>query len=144
MKKIIFFILFMFPFYIFSELIKEDRKIDEYGIPLKFINGYEIDLNLDKKIDMVIYVQIGEKYTLIAMLNKGEKYEGYILNESERLGRFFTDWQNEVTSKEAGPGQNNAKTYKIPGPCIVFSIPEVSSVVYYWDKGKFNEIWTSD
>jgi len=144
MKKIliyIFFIIFIYP--VFS------KDIMITGYPLEYYNGYTVDLNLDKKDDIILYFNMEKKYILLALLSEGNNYKSYILHKSKELNNIYIYELYSINEGIKGKRERTIKCkdelFKIPGPFIqLVNHKSKFKMIIYWDKGKFNEIWTSD
>jgi len=115
-------------------------KYEYDGEPLKYLSGYEYDLNLDGINETIIYLQINRKYLVIGLFKEKNTYISRVISESDFGGVLVCEFANTITSYE----NELVKIYACPGPFISIIYPPSAAVSYFWDKGKFNEIWTSD
>jgi hypothetical protein len=115
-----------------------------FGSPIKYVVGYEVDMNLDKYDDLVFLIETGEGYKLITLIKLKSGYKTYTLLNTKEKVIITCKFCKEIISTEAGKGKNNTHVLKIPGPFIEVSQPEGASSVFYWSKGKFIRVWVSD
>jgi hypothetical protein len=140
MKRIHIRLLFVFLFCASSVLALDSY----YGLPIKYVAGYEADLNLDHQNDLVFLIEKSEGYELTALIRIKNGYKAYTLLKTKEKVIVTCKFGKKIVSTEAGKGEGNARTYQIPGPYIEVSQPEGASSVFYWKKGKFYRVWISD
>jgi len=120
------------------------------NIPLGYYNGYVIDLNLDKKDDIVLFFKTESKYILIVLINEANNYKSYVLDEwniDTEYGNAYNMYvfpsyeKQKIMARRVPDAENKKEEIVIPSPFILLTIPESTSTLFYWDKGKFNQIW---
>jgi hypothetical protein len=114
-----------------------------YGEPLNYIIGFEHDLNADGKRDIVFQYFVEKHYLTLALLKQKDNYSVYLISKSIYKGFLECNFSKTLTFSTSDK-KGIAKTLNIPGPYISIIYAESSSVIYYWDKEKFHEVWTSD
>lgn len=112
------------------------------GKPLKYISGYEMDFNNDNETDIVILTETFFGRQLIVLMKTKKGYNTYVVSKGKsnmqlscRFGKYL---------KETVAGRGKGRIYKTPGAYIQLSLPECSSVAYFWNGNGFTEVWTSD
>jgi len=112
------------------------------GKPLKYISGYEMDFNNDNKLDIVFWVETSVGQQLIVLMKTEKGYNTYVISKGKsdmQLSCHFGKYLKETTA-----GRREGRIYETPGTYIQLSLPEGSSVAYFWDGKGFKEVWTSD
>ena len=109
---------------------------------LKYISSCEVDINNDGMSDIALLVETSAGRQLIALLKTTNGHDGYIvsmdkpgMNLSCHLGKTLT--RSRALNEEK-------KTYITPGTYLELTLPEGSSVAYFWNGHGFTEVWTSD
>lgn len=110
--------------------------------PLKYISSCEIDLNNDNKIDIVLLVDTIRGRELIVLMKTTDGYNSYLVSTGK--SDMFLSCHFGKYIKETSAGNKEGKIYDTGGTYIKMSLPESSSVVYFWNNNAFKEIWTSD
>ncbi len=92
--------------------------------------------NRDSRIDLLVVYSVEDEYvhSVLATLGADENgiYFGVVLEPAGEVHGFPLD------DDEPDP----VVTLRNPGVHLIYY--EKSSVLYYWDNGKFREFWTSD
>lgn len=114
------------------------------GRPLKFISGYEMDFNNDNEIDIVFLVETTVGHQLIVLMKTLKGYKTYVISKRTSGMILTCHFGKYVKETDAGKGKRKGRTYETPGTYIQLSLPEGSSVAYFWDGKGFKEVWTSD
>lgn len=94
--------------------------------------------------DAAVYFKVKEEYRLVALLNTGEKTEAVKLFSSKEKMTLSCRQGNSVKETQAGKGEKKSVEHKTNGTYIELTLPECSSVAFYYKDGKFHEVWTSD
>ena len=93
-----------------------NEKLDAETI--KYISSCELDLDNDNNTDLVLLIDTIRGRELIALIKIENGYKAYLISKG--------------------------KVYEINGAYIKLSVPESSSVVYFWTDSGFKEVWISD
>lgn len=112
------------------------------GMPLKYISSCELDLNNDGNPDIALLIETIRGRELIVLLRTTHGYNAYIVSKG-RPGMYLTCHFGKYV-KETAAGEGKGKIYETNGTFIKLTLPEGSSVVYFWDGRTFKEVWTSD
>lgn len=110
--------------------------------PLKYISSCETDINGDGNLDIALLLENLTGRQLIVLLKTTNGHDGYVvakdkpgMNLSCHLGKTLT--RSMALSEDK-------KTYTTPGAYLELTLPEGSSVAYFWNGSGFTEVWTSD
>jgi hypothetical protein len=114
------------------------------GLPLKYISSCEIDLNNDNKTDIVLLVDTYNGRELIVLLKIDGGYRAFLLSNDKPNVHLSCHYDRFIQETSAGKGKKNGKVYETNGTYIKLFQPESSSIVFFWDKNSFKEVWTSD
>jgi hypothetical protein len=115
------------------------------GTPYKYISSCEIDLNGDGLSDIAQLIESIRGRELIALLQTDSGYSACLISRNVPDGMFLScHFGNLIKETEAGTGHSDLKTYKTTGTYIKLYYPEGSSIGYYWNGNKFEEVWLSD
>lgn len=114
------------------------------GAPLKYISSCEIDLNHDNAPDIAFLVETLRGRELIVLMRSAQGYTAFTVSKDKSDMQLTCQFGMTVTETLAGKGKGSGKVYKTPGAYIKLTLPEGSSVVYFWNDKGFKEVWTSD
>jgi hypothetical protein len=114
------------------------------GAPLKYISSCEIDLNNDNTPDIAFLVETLRGQELIVLMRFAQGYTAFTISNSKPDMQLSCQFGDSVTETSAGKGKDSGKVYKTPGAYIKLTLPEGSSVVYFWNGKGLKEVWTSD
>ncbi|MFH1897406.1 MAG: hypothetical protein ABH886_04095 [Candidatus Desantisbacteria bacterium] len=109
---------------------------------LKYISGYEMDFNNDTETDIVFLTETLAGQQLIVLMKTKKGYNTYVISKGKsnmQLSCHFGKYLKETTA-----GRGKGRIYKTLGAYIQLSLPECSSVAYFWNGKGFTEVWTSD
>jgi hypothetical protein len=115
-----------------------------FASPLKYISGYELDLDNDGTLDIATLIETNKGIELIVILQKKSKNITYRLYEGNYSPILSYKFKNTVLETAAGPGKRKPIKHKIHGVYLALSFPESSSIAFFWDKDHFQEISISD
>ena len=113
---------------------------------LEYVYGCEIDLDGNHKDDLVILLntRLGRKL-VINMYKDPSSFFGYQIQDDISGMHLECMYGKIVRETAAGKGEKTPKDIVIPhGAYIVLSLPEASSVAYFWENGKFRSVWLAD
>ena len=113
------------------------------GTPLKYISSCEIDLNNDDEVDITLLVETVRGRELIALIKIENGYKAYLLSKGKEDMQLSCHFGREIKETSTGKGKRKGKVYEINGAYIKLTLPESSSVVYFWTDSGFKEVWTS-
>jgi hypothetical protein len=111
-------------------------------IPVKYISSCELDLNNDKKMDLALLAETTKGRELIVLMRANDGYKAFLLSKDKpdmNLSCHFGEFIKETLA-----GGGTGKMYQTGGTYIQLTLPESSSVVYFWNNNAFKEVWTSD
>lgn len=113
-------------------------------IPIKQISSCTIDLNADNKSDIALLFETDKGQELVVLMKTVDSYNVFIV--SKGMTNMYLSCYRGKSVKEtaAGKGQRKGKTYKTPGAYLKLTQPEGSSVVFFWNRNEFREVWTAD
>jgi len=134
MKTKLFFVCFMCILWKPTFSINEQ----EVGIPIKYISGFEIDLDSNGEYDTIVLIERSDGQELIVLMKKENKYIAHILAKGLRNELLATRWGNKEIIKSI-----SGTEYCINGPYIMLKHPEGPAVIYFWDERIFQEVWIS-
>ena len=100
----------------------------------------EIDLDGDEKVDLAFLEKNADKVQLVVKLSKSAAPQ--TLSQDVGGMKLYCQKGNKV--KETLAGDSKGRVFKTPGAYIELVMPEASSVAYFWNGNKFEEVWTSD
>ena len=115
------------------------------GNPLKYISSCELDFNNDNNPDIALLVEplIGGRQLIVLM--KTEKgYNAFLISKNIPNMHLTCHFGKMVKETDAGPGKRKGRIFKTPGTYLKLTLPEGSSVVYFWNGSRFKEVWTAD
>ena len=112
------------------------------GMPFKYISSCEIDLNGDKNADKAILIEGLKGRELLALISKPKGYDTYVVSTGKE--NMFLNCTIGISLKETIAAGEKGKVHKTPGAYLKLVKPESSAVAYYWNKGIFQEVWTSE
>jgi|GEM_PF-7087252 len=116
-----------------------------YGLPLKYITGYEIDLNNDNEPDIAMIIETSRGRELMALIKTAEGYNTFVLSEADSTMILLCQIGKTITETTAGTGHKaSGKVYQTPGTYLELSEPEGASVAFFWNGSGFTEVWTAD
>lgn len=109
---------------------------------LKYISSCEIDINNDGMPDIALLVETLTGRQLIALLKTTNGHDGYIVS-NDKSGMNLSCRFGKTLEKSMALGPEKKK-YMTPGTYLELTLPEGSSVAYFWNGHGFTEVWTSD
>lgn len=152
MKGYLIFLFFLLPFSRGGPILSSENT--ELKTGTLAVYGYHAFLDGDKKEDRVLLIKTSNGTEVIALLKRGNGYKTYKLFEGTikniSLEVVVADFVKET---KAGKGEKMGKIYKTPGAYVEVTIPEGSSIAYFWKKslipcfwsnGKFKKVFTAD
>lgn len=107
------------------------------GMPLKYISSCELDFNGDDKPDVALLVETIKDRELIVLVRTVNGYNAYLVSKGKSDMHLSCHFGESIKSLKG-------KVYNTPGTYIQLTLPEGSTVVYLWNKDKFQEVWISD
>ena len=110
--------------------------------PLKFLSSCEIDLNADSKVDIALLVDTVRGRELIVLINTGKGYSAFLLSSGTQFSILSCKFGPTVKETTAYPLKG--RVFKTNGTYLELGQPEGASVAYFWSKGGFQQVWTSD
>lgn len=116
----------------------------EAGLPVKFIEGCEVDLNNDGKHDVSLLIETSEGYQLIVLFSTAKGYDSHIVAKFDSKMNLSCAYGKTLESTVAGKGKIDRKLYDVNGPYLLLSLPESSAVAYFWNNNGFQEVWVRD
>lgn len=133
-------------FFIFFVIGLVTNSLSEVGSgePLKYIESCELDLNNDGDPDIAFLVETLKGRELIVLLGTKDGYKAFLLSRGKPNMYLSCHFGKYVEETAAGKGKEKGKIYKTNGTYLKLTQPEGSSVAYFWNKDKFQEVWTSD
>ncbi len=117
---------------------------DEVGLPVKFIEGCELDLNNDSKPDVSVLIETSEGFRLIVLFKTDNGYESHVVAKFDSKMNLSSHYGKTLKTTSAGKGDSVIKEYAVNGPYLLLSLPESSAVAYFWDQNHFQEVWVRD
>ena len=132
----------IFKFLISMSLLAIQLGFTGDGMPLKFISSCEMDFNQDGRSDKAFLVEGIPGRELLVLLAKKDGYETFVVSKGK--DRMFLHCEAGFEVKETIAINAKGKVYKTPGAYLKLVKPESSSVVYFWSKAGFQEVWTAD
>lgn len=112
------------------------------GMPFKYISSCELDLNGDQKADKALLIEGLNGRELLALLSKAKGYDTHVVVTGKENMFLTCKIGNEVKETIAGGGKG--RVYKTPGAYLELIKPESSAAAFFWSKGSFQEVWTTD
>ena len=116
--------------------------LSKTGKPLKYISGYEMDFNNDTKMDIAFLTETFFGRQLIVLMKTKKGYNAYVVSKEKSDMQLSCHFEKYL--KETVAGRGKGRIYKTPGNYIQLSLPEGSSVAYFWNGNGFTKVWTSD
>ena len=114
------------------------------GAPLKYISSCEIDLNNDGASDIALLVEMLRGRELIVLMRTTQGYSAFEVSTDKPNMHLSCHFGVSIIETSAGKGKGTGKVHNTPGAHIKLTLPESSSVVYFWNAKGFKEVWTSD
>lgn len=112
------------------------------GLPVRFLASCEIDLDADRRLDLVLSLQTVRGYETIALMAHEPGYTAHVLSVGQdKLG---LECRFGRTVKETTVGGGKGRIVETPGTYVVVNQPEGASAAYVWSKGSFLQVWLSD
>lgn len=126
------------------------RTKPEAKASLSIASSCAIDLDNDKRDDLVIVVKTREGAEVWALLRRGTNPEAHLLHrvgndKNPETPLLTCKTGGTITETLAGKGDRKTpRTFATNGKYVEIVYPECSSITYFWDKDHFTEVWTSD
>lgn len=114
------------------------------GLPLKYISSCELDLDSNDEPDIALLVETVRGRELIVLMKTTSGYNAFVVSRGKRDMDLSCHFGKSIRETTAGKGKKQGKIYETHGAYIQLTLPEGSSVVYFWDVNGFKEVWTSD
>lgn len=114
------------------------------GLPLKYISSCELDLDNNSEPDIALLVETIRGRELIILMKIASGYNSFVVSRGKPDMNLSCHFGKSIRETSAGKGKKQGKVYETPGTYIQLTLPEGSSVVYFWDGNGFKEVWTSD
>jgi len=114
------------------------------GAPVKYISSCEIDLNNDGASDIALLVETLRGRELIVLMRTTQGYSAFEVSTDKPNMQLSCHFGERIIETSAGKGKGTGKVHNTPGAYIKLTLPESSSVVYFWNAKGFKEVWTSD
>lgn len=130
-------------FVVFSISIRSFAEVGT-GMPVKYIASCEMDFNKDNVPDIALLFETSRERELVVLVNETSGYKAYIVSRGKPNMYLSCQFGNSIKETSSGEGNGGGKVYETPGTYIQLTQPEGSSVVYFWDKNSFKEVWVSD
>jgi len=112
------------------------------NLPIKYINGCQIDLDADGHYDLSLFIETLNGYELIILIKKEEGYKSYSFIENGNNLKLKGAYGYSI--RETTSGDSQGRTFKTNGTYLIIEQPESSQLAIFWDGKKFKTIWLSD
>ena len=112
------------------------------SIPVKYISGFEIDLDLNGKSDIALLVDNSNGCELIVLMRINEGYKSYLLFANCENMNLSCNYGSTLTETTAG--KYKGRKFTTNGTYLLLSQPESSKIAFFWEKNKFQEVWLAD
>lgn len=107
------------------------------GMPLKYISSCELDFNSDDEPDVALLVETIKNRELIVLIRTMDGYNTYLVSQGKSDMHLSCHFGKSIKNVKG-------KVYRTSGTYIQLTLPEGSTVVYFWNKNKFQEVWTGN
>ena len=117
------------------------------GLPIKFIQGCEADLNQDGVNDIALLYETSKNIELLVLLSDTSGgYTNFLISRDHvKYLNMYCQYGKQITETISGEGKKNKiKTHVTNGVYLVLMQPESSSRAFYWKDDKFIQVWMSD
>ena len=115
----------------------------ETGAPVKYISSCDIDLNNDGASDIALLIETIRGRELIVLIKTSNGYEPFLMSDIDNMN-LSCHFGKTITETKAGIGKRSGKIHNTQGTYIKLTLPEGSSLVYFWNGVGFEKVWTSD
>jgi hypothetical protein len=112
------------------------------GTPVKYISSCEIDLNHDNAPDIALLMETMRGRELIVLISRKNGYDAHLVSRGKPDMYLSCHFGKYV--KETAASGSKGRLVQTGGTYIKLTLPESSSVVYFWAENRFQEIWVSD
>ncbi len=133
----------LFSICLFSGVSSAESDIG-IGMPMKYISSCEIDLDNNNASDIALLVETVRDRELIVLMKGDKRYEAFLLTTGKKGMLLSCHFGKYVKETSAGRGKKEGKIFETLGTYVKLKQPEGATVVYFWHKNSFKEVWTAD
>lgn len=112
------------------------------GQPVKYMASCQIDLNADRRGDIVLLMETVHGEEAIVLMRGDDQYSVHVPSRQRKgllLSCHFGSSIRETTS-----GAGTGRQFTTPGAYFKLEQPEGAAVGFFWNGTGFTEVWISD